>query len=132
MEPGHFFELVDFLSFVIDEHLKQQSLSFFADELMHGFIDFNPVLDCIFGSLNQAHFCLIFLFILLFFPKIIQLFYCYPLLFHTLLPNLHFLFLCFLFPLSLSLFLLHPKNLTKSSSYFCIFRHRKRTRLLNP
>lgn len=53
MKPGHFLEFVDFLSFMVNKHLEQQSLSFFADEIMHGLINFDSIFDGSFSSLDE-------------------------------------------------------------------------------
>lgn len=111
MQSRHFLKLVNLFSFVINEHLEKQGLPFFANKLMHGLIYFHSIFYCIFGCFDQAHFCLILFFVLLFFSQIIQLFYCDPLFFYSLFPDFHFLFLCFLFSLTLPLFFLHPENL---------------------
>lgn len=45
MEPGQLLKLINLLSFVIDQHLEQQHLSFLFYELVHGFGRFHAILN---------------------------------------------------------------------------------------
>jgi hypothetical protein len=44
---------------VVYEHLEEQRLSFLADEIVHGLIDFHSVLYSVLGCLDEAGFGLI-------------------------------------------------------------------------
>ena len=111
MEACEVFELIDFLSFVIDKHLEEEGLSFFADELVHGFVDFDSVFDGVFGGLDKAHFGLIFFLVDFLFAQLVKLFDGNALLFDALLPNFHFVPLCLFLSFSIPFFLLHSENL---------------------
>jgi len=108
---GQFFELVDFLSLVIDEHLKEEGLSLFADKVVHRFVNFDSVFDGIFGCLEEASFGLIVGLVLIFFAQLIELADGDTLFLDTLLPHFQILISLFLFSFSFFLFFLHPEDL---------------------
>lgn len=108
---GELFKLVDLLSFVVDQHLKQQRLSFLRYKIVHRLVDLDSILDCIFGCFDEAGLRLIVRFVFVFLPQVTQLAYRDSLLLDPLVPNLQVLVLLLLLPLSLFLLLLHAKDL---------------------
>ena len=87
MQPCHFLKLVNFLTFVVDQHLEQESLPLLADELMHGLVYLDPVFYCIFGSFDQTELGLIFILALVFLAEFVELLYGDALLLDALLPD---------------------------------------------
>ena len=98
---------------MIDQHLEKQGLSFFTDEVMHGFIHFDSVFYCIFSCLEKTGFWLIAVLFLCFLVEVVELPYGDALFFDTFFPNLQILIPLFLLFLPFFLFLLHPKDLHK-------------------
>jgi hypothetical protein len=129
VQPRHLFELVDFLAFVVDQHLKQQSLSLFADEFVHWLVNFDSIFNCTFGCLNQVDFGLVLFFIVLLLSEIIDLLDGNAPLLNPFLPYLQFVGLELLLPLSVFLFLLHSKYLCRDGLYLCVLWHREGTLL---
>jgi len=86
MKLSQFLKFIDFLSFVVNQHLKKKSLALLGYKVMHGFIDLNPIFDGIFGSFNETSLWLIGSLILSGFSKLIQLANSYALLLYTFLP----------------------------------------------
>lgn len=113
MQLSQLLEFVYFLSFVIDQHLEEQCLSFLAHEIVHWFVDLDSILDCIFGCFDKARFWLIAGLLLIFLSQLIQLSDSYALFFYTLFPHFQFIVSFLLLSLALFLFLLHAKNLTQ-------------------
>lgn len=111
MQLCELLKLVDFLSFVVDEHLKEQSLPLFRDKVMHWFIDLNSVFDCILRSLDKARLGLVTRLIFILFTQLPQLTNSNSLLFDSLLPNLQVFISLLLLTFAFLLLLLHPEDL---------------------
>lgn len=111
MQFGELLELVDLFAFVVNEHLEEQGLSFLADEVMHGFVDLDPILDGIFGCLYEAGLGLIAGLLIVLLAKFIKFADGYALLLDALLPHLQFLVLLLLLTLPLLLLLFHAEDL---------------------
>lgn len=93
MQFGQFFELIDLLSLVIDQHLEEQSLSFFTDEVMHRFIHFHAILYGVFCGLDETCLRLVAGLVLLIFSHLVEVFDGYAVHFDPLFP--HFKLLIF-------------------------------------
>lgn len=111
MQSGHLLKFIDLFSFVINEHLEKKSLPLLTDKIMHRLIDFNSIFDGTLSCLNQTDFSLVFLFIILLFAKLIELFDSDTTFFHTFLPNFHPLIFSFELSFSIFFFFLHTKDL---------------------
>ena len=111
MQLGQLLKLVDLLPLMINQHLKEQRLPLLTNKLMHWLVNLHPILDSILRSLDKTSLGLIIRLILILFTELVQLTYCYTLLFYTFLPYLHFLVFLFLLALTLSFFLFHSENL---------------------
>jgi hypothetical protein len=54
VEFGELLKFIYLLSFVVNQHLKKESLALLGYKVMHRFVDLNPIFDGIFGSLNKT------------------------------------------------------------------------------
>lgn len=116
MQLGQLLELVDLFSFVVDEHLEEEGLSFLADEIMHGFVDLYPVLYCVFGGFDEAGLGLVAGLLFVLFAELVEFAYGDALLLDALLPDLQFLVLLLLLALPLLLLLFHAEDLFGSTA----------------
>ena len=112
VELGEFLEFVDFLSFVVDEHLEEEGLPLLADELVHGLVDFDSILDGVLGGLDEAGLGLIAAVLLLLLSELVELSYGDSLFLDSLLPDLESLVSLLLLLLAFFLLLLHAEDLS--------------------